>query len=355
MKSRKNASLQQGADFYSVAQEKAGQDRETTMLGAVTADSLLPELSQDVFDAKLNQIVGPINSEFGWHILKVVKITPKQETPLASVKSKIINTLRQEQAYDVAFETIASIEDAIGAGASLTDIANQYGAKLNLVKGLKEATSLGVLINHQEVISIDYLDNGFSVKTTNNQYETKTVLLATGKSRNSFSLAKPYEGKGISYCATCDGFFYKNKKIGIVGYNNYMLHELNYLKPLTNDITIFTNGNELEVEVDNKVIKDKIVALNGEDKLESVTVGNEIIKLDGLFIALGSQNAFTLAKHLGLMLNKEDLVVDNNYMTNIPGIFAAGDVIGGMLQVVKAASDGARAAEAINKYLRGLK
>lgn len=55
------------------------------------------------------------------------------------------------------------------------------------------------------------------------------------------------------------------------------------------------------------------------------------------------------------MLNKEDLVVDNNYMTNIPGIFAAGDVIGGMLQVVKAASDGARAAEAINKYLRGLK
>lgn len=248
----------------------------------------------------------------------------------------------------------------LGALALAKEIENYYAlgkmsGKDLAVKGLKEATSLGVLINHQEVISIDYLNNGFSVRTTNNRYETKTVLLATGKSRNSFSLAKPYEGKGISYCATCDGFFYKNKKIGIVGYNNYMLHELSYLKPLANDITIFTNGNELEVEVDNKVIKDKIVALNGEDKLESVTVGNEIIKLDGLFIALGSQNAFTLAKHLGLMLNKEDLVVDNNYMTNIPGIFAAGDVIGGMLQVVKAASDGARAAEAINKYLRGLK
>lgn len=158
-------SLQQGADFYSVAQEKAGQDRETTMLGAVTADSLLPELSQDVFDAKLNQIVGPINSEFGWHILKVVKITPKQETPLASVKSKIINSLRQEQAYDVAFETIASIEDAIGAGASLTDIANQYGAKLNLVKGLKEDGSY-TSVNDKRYASLvsssDFLDAAFS-------------------------------------------------------------------------------------------------------------------------------------------------------------------------------------------------
>ena len=83
--------LQSGSDFYQVAADKAGQDKETTALGEVTADSLLPELATEVFDAKLNDVVGPLNSEFGWHILKVIAVTPKKETSLAAVKDKIIS------------------------------------------------------------------------------------------------------------------------------------------------------------------------------------------------------------------------------------------------------------------------
>lgn len=157
--------LQQGADFYQVAQNKAGQDRNTTRLGEVTADSLLPELSQDVFEAKQNQIVGPVNSEFGWHILKVVKITPKDETPLSAVKGKIINTLRQEQAYDKASETIIEIEDAIGAGSSISDLANLYDAKLHTVSGLKEDGTYTSISNKKYaslVSSADFLDAAFS-------------------------------------------------------------------------------------------------------------------------------------------------------------------------------------------------
>lgn len=250
----------------------------------------------------------------------------------------------------------------LGALSLAKDIENYYalpkmsGNELAMA-GLKNALNLGVTINHQEVIGLDFLEKGFSVKTSTNTFEAKTILIATGKARNSFSLAKKYEGKGVSYCATCDGFFYRKKKIGLVGYNSYMLHELEYLLPLTSDITIFTNGNKLEVELpkDLEVITSKITDLKGTDKLEEVVCGDQSVKVEGLFIALGSQNAFTLAKHLGLALSNNDLVVDENYMTNIPGVFAAGDVIGGMQQVVKAASDGAKAANAINKYVRSLK
>ncbi len=157
--------INQGKDFYLVAAQKANQDKNTTNLGTVTADSLLPELSQDIFDAKLNQIVGPINSEFGWHILKVVKIIPKKETPLSAVKSKIIATLQHEQAYDHALNTITEIEDMIGAGATFADITNRYNAKLNTVKGLKEDGSYTSLSgkNFSSLISSpDFLDAAFS-------------------------------------------------------------------------------------------------------------------------------------------------------------------------------------------------
>lgn len=249
----------------------------------------------------------------------------------------------------------------LGSLAMAKEIENYYAeglisGKELAEKGLKSAMSLGVAINHDEVISIDYAENGYQITTKKATYDTKTILLATGKVRNSFPLAKKYEGKGVSYCATCDGFFYRNKKIALVGYNEFMLHELNFLAPLTKDIIVFTNGNKLEVEIDSsiKVVQDKITALTGETKLEGIVCGNETYNVDGCFIALGSQNAFTLAKHLGLEINDNNLVVDKNYMTNIPGVFAAGDVIGGILQVVKAASDGAAAAHSINKYVRGL-
>ncbi len=247
----------------------------------------------------------------------------------------------------------------LGALTMAKEIENYYAhekisGKELAMKGLKSAIDLGVKVVHDEVISIDFLSSGYSVKTTKQEYETKTIMIATGKVRNSFPLAKKYEGKGVSYCATCDGFFYKKKKIGIVGYNEFMLHELNYLLPLTSDITVFTNGNELSVEIPEGIIlvKDKITALDGNNLLDTVICGDNKYSVDGLFIALGSQNAFTLAKHLGLEIKDNNLVVDENFMTNIPGIFAGGDVIGGLLQVVKAASDGAIAANSINKYIR---
>lgn len=157
--------LKKGSDFYQVADAYAHQDKTTTNLGDVSADSLLPELSEDVFDAKLNQVVGPINSEFGWHILKIVQITPKKETPLSAVQDKIVETLRQEQAYDQALKIMNDIEDQLGAGASLQDIAKKYKTKIQNVKGLKEDGSYASLSRKEyagTVASGDFLEAAFS-------------------------------------------------------------------------------------------------------------------------------------------------------------------------------------------------
>lgn len=176
--------LQSGSDFYQVAADKAGQDKETTALGEVTADSLLPELATEVFDAKLNDVVGPLNSEFGWHILKVIAVTPKKETSLAAVKDKIISLLRQERAYDEALEIMAAVEDKIGAGADLKTIAKEYDAKILSVKGLKEDgsyTSLSSKAYADLVTSADFLDTAFSY----NENEVSQTI----ETENGFVLA----------------------------------------------------------------------------------------------------------------------------------------------------------------------
>lgn len=226
-----------------------------------------------------------------------------------------------------------------------------------VMDGIKEAYKLGVTINHDEVIAIDYLDKGFLVTTKKATYEADTIYLAVGKSRNSLSYAKKYEGKGVSYCASCDGFFYRKKKVALIGYNSYMAHELAILAKLIDDITIFTDGNELEVEVDSKykVVKDKIVDFMGEDSFTGIKTEKEIYEFNGCFIALGSASGFSLAKHLGIILDENNnIVVNKNMETNIKGIYAGGDAIGGILQVVKAASDGASAAYELNKALKTL-
>lgn len=167
--------LNKGEDFYQVANNIANQDKETTRLGEVTPDSLLPELSEDVFDAKLNQVVGPLKSEFGWHILKVINITAKKETPLAKVKTDIINTIRQERAYDEALKTMNNVEDKIGSGANLEAIAEEYKLKTFKVTNLKEDGSYVSLSNKKYadlITSSDFIEAAFSY----NQDEISQVI-----------------------------------------------------------------------------------------------------------------------------------------------------------------------------------
>lgn len=234
-------------------------------------------------------------------------------------------------------------------------IENYYGIEsINgrelIDKGVEQAKKLGIEIKEEEVLSIENYDN-YEVITKKNTYKAKAIFLATGKTREKVFTKgfKEFEGKGISYCATCDGFFYRKKKIGIMGSGDYMLSELEVLKNFTNDIIIFSNE---KIESEFEVVNDKIIEFYGEEKLQGVRTKEKEYELDAMFIALGSQSGFSFSKHLGIVLDEFDnIVVDENYMTNLEGIFAGGDVIGGLLQVAKAVSDGAIAATRIKKYL----
>lgn len=214
-------------------------------------------------------------------------------------------------------------------------IENYYGIKSisgdDLIElGVEQAKRLGIEVVSDEVLDI----SSNSVTTTKQNYEGKCVFLALGKERKTIKNASFYEGKGLSYCAICDGFFYKNKKIGLVGSGSFMEKEKEILLRFTKDISIF---------------KEDDVSLYGEDHLEGIETKDGKFPLDGVFIATGA-NGFSLAKHLGLELSNGSLVV-HNYMTNMDGVFAGGDVIGGLTQITKASYDGMNAAMAIKDYL----
>ena len=207
--------------------------------------------------------------------------------------------------------------------------------------GINQLKSLEVNVINETVLAIEVY-NHFIVTTDKGVYEAKKVILATGKSRNKLKVknAKDYEMRGLSYCATCDGFFYRGKKIGIIGSGSAMIHELSFLKNMTNDITIFTDGDFVTVE-GFKVVNEEIVSLYGNEYLEGVITKCNQYELDGLFVAIGDASTFDFIKHLGIATDdKNNIKVDNNYQTNIKNLYAVGDAIGGVLQIAKAVYDG---------------
>ena len=218
--------------------------------------------------------------------------------------------------------------------------------------GIKQLKDLDINLIEEVVTSIEYFGH-FIIKTTKNTYEAKRVILATGKARNKLKIknAKEFEAKGLSYCATCDGFFYRNKKIGIIGSGSAMLHELDFLKNITKDITIFTDGEEFELE-GFTVVKDKLVSFYGDEYLEGVESVSAKYPLDGMFVAIGDASTFDFIKHLGINTDeKNNIIVNDSYCTNIKNLYAIGDAIGGVLQIAKAVYDGMMVAHTINKEL----
>ena len=223
--------------------------------------------------------------------------------------------------------------------------------------GIKQLKDMGIDIIKEEVVRIDKTDN-FKIYTDKNEYNAKVAVLAIGVSRTSpkISNISEYEGKGVSYCATCDGFFSRNKKIGVVGNGNLAYEEAKYLKQLSSDITLFTNGEELKRDFSDlniNIITNKIASIKGEQRVTGLVIDTEeVIELDGIFIAVGIASASTFSKTLGISMNNNFIKVDDNYMTNINGLYAVGDVIGGTLQVGKAVADGIIASREINKFLK---
>jgi len=242
-------------------------------------------------------------------------------------------------------------------------IDNYYGFKNGIsgeelyLSGIAQAKNIGVELLKEEVLKIEIEENGFKVVTENNSYISKTIVLATGTRKNAPNIKgiKEFEGRGVSYCAICDGFFYKNKNVAVLGNGNYAISETNDLINITNDITILTNGKAApDIRADNVTINQKeIEEITGKDKVEGIRFkDNTTIKVDGVFVAEGTAGIIEFAKKLGLFIEKNKIIVNENMETNIPGIYACGDCTGGLLQISKAVYEGTKAALAAIEFIR---
>lgn len=255
------------------------------------------------------------------------------------------------------------ISKGIGTLSKVEKIENYYGLTQNITGkklqdiGEEQAINLGVEFLKDEVVKID-LDSNFIVETVNNKYYSKTVILATGLSRKSLNIKgiKEFEGKGVSYCATCDAFFFRNKKVAVLGNKEYALHEANELKNVTDSVTILTNGEKIvenrnnEFEIEEKPIRE----FRGYERIEEIEFeDNSRKKIDGIFIALGVASSSDLARKIGAMIEKNNIKVDENMQTTIPNLYACGDCTGGILQVSKAVYEGTKAGLSVIRKLKG--
>ena len=220
--------------------------------------------------------------------------------------------------------------------------------------GINQAIDLGVNVKKSEVVAIENQGTKYVVKTSEESIETKAVILSTGnrKLKPHIPGIKEFEGKGISYCAICDAFFYRNKHVAVIGNGKFALNEAEKLANIAKEVTILTNGLEApntEYGVNTKNIK----CINGDTKVRNVEFEDGSIKeVDGIFIAIGNAGASDFAKTLGVIQNGEYIKVDENMHTNLKGVFACGDVTGGLLQISKAVYEGAKAGLSAVEYIR---
>lgn len=226
-----------------------------------------------------------------------------------------------------------------------------------LTRGRAQAERLGAQLIQTEVTGIEYAEKGFSVKTTAGAYAADAIILATGAPRATPPIAgvREFEGRGVSYCAICDAFFYRGKAVTVLGEGEYALEEARTLLPVATSVTLLTNGAPAPANLPEGLLVDtrKVAAVEGDDKVTGVSFADgEPIAVDGVFIAYGTAGSGDFARKLGAQVEGNKIQVGTDLSTAVPGLFAAGDCTGGLLQVAKAVSDGAQAAMNAIKFVR---
>ena len=257
-----------------------------------------------------------------------------------------------------------------GIGREVPEMENYPGFEsisgLELIEKMKaQAIKNCDLHEMEEVTEITKTDDEyrFTVKTTKNNYQSKTVILATGSSHRHLNTKgeEEFKGKGVSYCATCDGFFFAGRDIIMVGGGNSALQEAIYLNNLGANVTLVHRRDEfraqkhlqdmIKKEGINTILNATVEEIKGDMLVESVilkdTITNELkeIPINGVFISVGYIPHTELATELGVNLDESGhIITDKNQKTNIEYVYAIGDVCVGLKQWVVACGEGAVAA-----------
>ena len=223
----------------------------------------------------------------------------------------------------------------------------------------EQVTNLGGEVRYETVLKVE---EDKTVLTNKDKYFGKAVILATGVSNRHLNIDRESEfvGKGVSYCATCDGNFYKNKRVAVNGGGNTALEDALYLSDIASEVYLIHRRDEFRGEstyvkqIKNKknihlILNATIKSLNGNDSLESITIQKENveqeIKVDGLFIAIGQDPKNEIFSNVVDLNEKGYILSEDGVHTKTKGIYVAGDTrVKNLRQLTTAVSDGSLAA-----------
>lgn len=241
----------------------------------------------------------------------------------------------------------------------------------------KHAESLGGKIIQSTIAGLKKEKDFFEVIADSKTYQAKTLLLALGTRRRKMNIPGEEKllGKGVSYCATCDAIFFKNKAVAVVGGADSAATAAILLAEHAAEVYLIYRGAELrcqpmyldQIKKNSKITvmyNTNVLEVHGDKKVESVLLdapfeNSQVLKLDGVFVEIGAMPSTDLLNELGVKLNEQGyVIVDQWGKTDIAGVYAAGDITTntmGFNQVVTAAADGATAVNAIYRYLKEIK
>lgn len=236
--------------------------------------------------------------------------------------------------------------------------AEPVSGKELLENGIRGAERLGVHFGEREIVGLSVTaDMRFEALYKDGSEVFDSVLLATGAARKTPKIngLSAFEGKGVSYCAVCDAFFFRNRAVAVIGDGDYAIHEASVLANTAASVTILTNGKKLSSPPPQGVsVKETpISAIYGEGRVSGVRFedGSQTA-CEGVFVALGTAGSTELARKVGAAAEGSRIVTDEDMMTTVPGLFAAGDCTGGVLQISTAVGEGARAGLGMIKFLK---
>lgn len=211
--------------------------------------------------------------------------------------------------------------------------------------------SQGLVIEDKIVSSIYDMGGYYAVMAENQFYETESIVMATGVvAANQYPGEAEFVGRGVSYCATCDGALYKGKTIAVVSTAKRFEHEVEFLADLAEKVYFFPFYKDCEIDKGNvEFIKKSIKEVKGGFRVEEISLGEESIQVDGVFIMRNAIAPTTLLN--GLEMADGHIVVNRQMETNLKGVYAAGDCTGKPYQYAKAVGEGNVAAHSVIEYL----
>jgi thioredoxin reductase (NADPH) len=272
----------------------------------------------------------------------------------AGVSAAITAVVRNKKV--ILFGDMSS-QSKLGKAHQIANYPGLYGVSgFELQEALKRhLDALHIIPYPQKITNVYAMGSYFTLLSGQEQFEAKSIIVATGV---SFGKPLPGEnqflGHGVSYCATCDGMLYRNKKIAVIGYSKTEEKEVNFLAELSNKLYYVPLYKE-PVAVDSRceIIQGTPAAINGSKTVETLSLkskeGEKILSVDGVFILRDSIPPAQLVE--GLAIEENYIVVDRQMRTNISGVFAAGDITGTPYQYIKAAGEGNVAALSAVSYL----